>query len=135
MIDDRIFNRPVLKQNSNPISHYPSVHQNIPLDNPHPNLQLLLKQESHINSSHSEKISTESVHDKKELVKAIAKTLAVGNATSSSIEPVDQFIDYMVEGKETVVSVSEHQSISIVKAFQQELQSFAKYLRLTLGFM
>ena len=116
--DDDILNHPVLKQNSNPTSHYLSVYQNIPLDNHHPNLQLPLKPESHKYSTHSNKILTEFCHNKKEAAKGIDKTLAVDNKTSNSVEPIDQFIDYLVEGKETVISVNEDQSISIVNALQ-----------------
>ena len=61
--DDNILNRPILKQNSNLSNDYPSVYQNIPLDKNHPNLQLPLKPESRIDSSHSENISTESCHN------------------------------------------------------------------------
>ena len=74
--DDNILNRLVLKQNSNPKSHYPGTSQNIPLDNHHPNLQLLLKSESHIDSSYNEKISTESRHNKNETGKDVDRTLA-----------------------------------------------------------
>ena len=115
--NDNILNCPVLKQNSNPIS------QNISLDNHHANLQLPLKPESHIDISHSDKIPIESHHNKKKTAKGIDKTLEIDNETKSSIESVDQFINYLVEGKETVISVNEDQSISIVKALQQELES------------
>ena len=117
--NDNILNRPVLKHNSNPTS------QNIPLDSHHANLQLSLKPESHIDISHSNKIPIESHHhNKKKTAKGIRhKTLEIDNETKSSIESVDQFINYSVEGKETVISVNEDQSKFIVNALQQELES------------
>ena len=87
--DDNILNYPVLKENSKSTSHYPSVYQNSPLDNRKWNLKLPLKPESHIDSSYSEKTSTESHHNKNETAKGIGKTLAVDNETSSSIKPGD----------------------------------------------
>lgn len=76
-----------------------------------------------MDSSHSEKISTKFHHNKNKTVKGIGKTLAVDNETSSSIESVDQFIDYFADGKETVISVNEDQSLSIVNTLHQELES------------
>ena len=55
--------------------------------------------------------------------KAVTDKINLESVESYTPEPVDQFIDYLIEGKETVIGGKEETNLNLIKTLHQELET------------